>query len=90
MEWHLCALRFFWGIPCPGCGLAHSLWALLKGDVAQSIAWHPMGVLIALWVLNFWWWRRLRLSPQAQKWIGYAVLGGFFIPWFFQLVTHDS
>lgn len=90
MEWQLCALRFLTGLDCPGCGLLRSLVALVRGDLEASVVWHPMGVLVALWALSFWWWRRVRLSKQAQRWIGYAIVGGFFVPWIVGVIASVS
>lgn len=44
----LCAVRFFLGIECPGCGLTRSMLSLIRGDFSESIQFHPMGILIAL------------------------------------------
>lgn len=77
----MCAFKLFFGIDCPGCGLIRSILALFAGHFSESVAIHPMGVVVVLWLANFWWWRRVPFSVQARKWIGYAILAGFFVPW---------
>lgn len=47
LETPLCGARLMIGVPCPGCGLTHAFVALMHGHIAQSIAFHPLGVIIA-------------------------------------------
>jgi hypothetical protein len=42
----LCYFRSMSGLPCPGCGLTRSGAHLLRGHLAQSIGYHPFGLLI--------------------------------------------
>lgn len=44
----LCPFRALTGLPCPGCGLTRSLVALAHGDLAASLFFHPLGLLLAL------------------------------------------
>jgi len=76
-----CFLKLVVGVDCPACGLTRSIFALLKGHLAESIAWHPMGVLVVLWLMNLWWWRRFEFSPFNRQLISHGVLIGFFVPW---------
>jgi hypothetical protein len=39
----MCPFRLVTGLPCPGCGLTRSWVALLHGNLADSIRWHPLG-----------------------------------------------
>lgn len=48
----VCPFRLLTGLPCPGCGLTRSLVCLLHGDLASSIAFHPLGPLVALVLLG--------------------------------------
>ena len=37
-----CVFRAVTGVPCPGCGMTRAWLALLRGDVASAIAYHPL------------------------------------------------
>lgn len=47
----LCGFKLLTGIDCPGCGMTRSFFALARGDLAESITMHPLGVILALWFL---------------------------------------
>jgi hypothetical protein len=46
-ETPLCPTAFFWGVPCPGCGLTRATLALLQGHFAQALAYHPLVLVFA-------------------------------------------
>jgi hypothetical protein len=46
-----CAVRRFLGVDCPGCGLTRSFAVLVRGHIRESVDLHPLGVVIALWLL---------------------------------------
>jgi hypothetical protein len=41
-----CPNRAMTGIPCPGCGLTRASLALLSGDLAGALHWHPLVFLL--------------------------------------------
>lgn len=43
----LCPTAFFFGVPCPGCGLTRATLALLHGDFAAALRFHPLAPLLA-------------------------------------------
>jgi hypothetical protein len=43
----LCPTALFFGIPCPGCGLTRATLALLRGDVASALHFHPLVFVLA-------------------------------------------
>ena len=47
----LCGVRMFIGIECPGCGMTHAMVALARGHLGRSISYHPMAVVLALWLV---------------------------------------
>jgi hypothetical protein len=41
-----CPFRMWSGLPCPGCGLTRSVVALVQGDPAASLHFHPLGAVV--------------------------------------------
>lgn len=52
-ELNFCAVKSFLGIPCPGCGLTRSISALVHGQLRASIDAHPLGPIVAIWLIYF-------------------------------------
>jgi uncharacterized protein DUF2752 len=44
----LCPCRLALGVPCPFCGLTHSLLAVGHGDLGQALALNPLGWVVPL------------------------------------------
>lgn len=47
LEWS-CPLRQLTGVPCPTCFLTRSVLTALRGDLAASLHWHPLGLPLLL------------------------------------------
>ncbi len=47
----LCTVRRFLGFDCPGCGLKSSFIELVHGHFNASIDFHPLGIVIAAWLV---------------------------------------
>ncbi len=45
---HFCLMKKLLGIPCPGCGISHSLMAAVRLDMAKAWFANPAGIAIAL------------------------------------------
>ncbi|MBZ5492213.1 MAG: DUF2752 domain-containing protein [Acidobacteriia bacterium] len=45
---HFCLMKKLLGIPCPGCGISHSLMAALRFDLAKAWFFNPAGIAVAL------------------------------------------
>jgi hypothetical protein len=45
---HFCLMKKFLGIPCPGCGISHSVMAAFQFDLAKAWFANPAGIGIAL------------------------------------------
>jgi hypothetical protein len=41
-----CVFRAVTGLPCPFCGLTHSMMALGQGDIAAAVLQNPLGLLV--------------------------------------------
>jgi hypothetical protein len=39
----ICGFKNLTGLPCPGCGLTHSICAIGKGDLARAFAYNLLG-----------------------------------------------
>jgi len=96
-QFPVCAVRHFLGVPCPGCGLTHSLAALMHGNLKASIDAHPLGVVVALWLLYMmcraaWalfarrWPRELLTQGERDLCLG-AFLIALFLQWGVRLAT---
>jgi len=45
---HFCLMKKLLGIPCPGCGISHSLMAAFRFDFARAWLFNPAGIALAL------------------------------------------
>jgi hypothetical protein len=48
-----CPFRLMTGIPCPSCGLTRSWVALMHGSLSESVAYHPLGPVVAVVAVLF-------------------------------------
>ncbi len=46
-----CVFKRITTIPCPGCGMGRSTWSLMRGHVAQSLFYHPLGIVFNLFMI---------------------------------------
>lgn len=92
----LCGVKLFIGLPCPGCGLTHAMVALAHGRIRSSIAYNPLGGIIALWLV-YQFARavgrvikgtalRPLLSDEARSTVLYGFLIALFAQWILGLV----
>jgi hypothetical protein len=52
-DFPLCPLAGTLGVPCPGCGLTRATMALLRGDLAGALRFHPLVWLLAPLFVGF-------------------------------------
>jgi uncharacterized protein DUF2752 len=45
---HFCLMKELLGIPCPGCGISHSIMAAFQFDLAKAWFANPAGIGVAL------------------------------------------
>jgi hypothetical protein len=76
-----CIFHTVTGLHCPGCGATRGLAALVRGDLAQAMAYNPLFVLalpfiaIGLFALAFRLWTGRRLAlVRLPGWWGWAML----------------
>ncbi len=48
LPFDVCGFKLLTGRPCPACGLTRALCYAVRGDFAQSLAYHPAGPFLAL------------------------------------------
>jgi hypothetical protein len=65
-----CVSRTWFGIGCPGCGLTRSFVQLASFRPADSVAAHPLGWLLAAYVLAQFPYRLLALRRQVHHPLG--------------------
>jgi hypothetical protein len=93
---HACLFRLLLGLPCPGCGIIHSITSLLKFDIASALRSNPAGLLIVVCVLYQLIARpavilRPQLGPwvnSTSKYLGHAALAGLLGVWLVRLISN--
>ncbi len=85
----VCPFYLLTGLPCPGCGLTRAFVCLGHGQVAASLHWHPLGIVLyalcfGAWAVRGWAWLAnepiARASgPLSGRWslAGLVLLLGF-------------
>lgn len=62
----ICAFKNIIGLPCPGCGLAHSFCALGKGRLIEAFRFNLLGPVVYLLVFLIWLRSIFALAGWAQ------------------------
>jgi hypothetical protein len=91
---HFCLMRRVLGIPCPGCGVSHSIMAILR--LNPVLAWdaNPAGVAVALAFCFQLVARPIAIMvprtgdwvSQASRHISNAVLGSLLLVWISRVI----
>jgi hypothetical protein len=82
----MCPLLAATDIPCPLCGATRAVVAALRGDVAASLRYSPIGiVVIAVVVASIALWRRRTIDVPI--WPVYALLGA---TWLWNLTLNPT
>jgi len=75
----ICPIALVTGVPCPGCGMTRAASALIRGDIALALDYHPLipliaGVVVAGWV---WWLLRRagRVQPMPTQLVNLGLIG---------------
>lgn len=91
---HLCLMRTVLGIPCPGCGVCHSIIAILRFDPVRAWAANPAGVGVALSLcfqlvarpIAIMAPRAGDLVSQSSRHISNVALGGLLLVWILRVI----
>ena len=49
----LCPINYITGFPCPACGITRAFFMLLKGNIFESLTFHPFALIILIYTLYF-------------------------------------
>ena len=91
---HVCLFDKLFGIPCPGCGLTRSLFALFVGDIHYAWTLNPAGpmlgtCLVAQLPLRI---MALRMENWSRRAFGLSrimttgILITLFVNWIYQII----
>ena len=74
-----CPFRFFFGVPCPGCGMTRAFLSLIKLDFSSAFNYHPLIFimpLIALYLIirHF---KGAFLGKKTEKLLAALVIAAF-------------
>lgn len=82
-----CLFEYFFGIPCPGCGMSRAVFSVLKLDFAAAFSYHPMFWSLPILYLYFLYNGKL----FDKKYLDYGILIlialGFLINWIANLLV---
>lgn len=48
----ICIFKNLTGLPCPGCGLTHSITSAVRGNISGSFLFHRLGWLTVIYILS--------------------------------------
>jgi hypothetical protein len=61
-----CPFALCTGTACPGCGMTRAASALIRGDLTNAMALHPLVLLVGIQLAVGWTWYLLRRSGRAR------------------------
>jgi hypothetical protein len=90
----LCPFALVTGTACPGCGLTRAAGSLVRGDWEAAFAYHPLVLLVALWLGGAWALalarsrgRDVSLSPRLTNGLVVTTAVLFVVVWLVRLAT---
>jgi hypothetical protein len=92
---HVCLMQTVLGLPCPGCGVLHSMTALRELDFSNAWKANPAGIAVAAVFLLQALARPVAIASartampvtRISRAGSYAVLGSLFFVWIIRLAT---
>jgi hypothetical protein len=64
LPFDVCIFHWLTGLPCPTCGMTRAVCHAVRGQWAQSMAWHPAGLILAAGLAGWMLW------AAAEAWSG--------------------
>lgn len=83
-----CVFRYFFHLPCPGCGMRDALWAFLHFDFALAFYSHPMVWSLPLLPLLVLTGGRPTRNRRVNGLILGIVLFGFLLSYIYRLIVY--
>ena len=69
LPFEVCLFHRLTALPCPTCGMTRAVCHAVHGHWAQSIAWHPAGLILAAGLAGRMLW------AAAEAWRGQPIAG---------------
>jgi hypothetical protein len=67
LPFEVCIFHRLTGLPCPTCGMTRAVCQAVHGHWAESIAWHPAGLLLLAGLAGWMLW------SAAEAWRGQPI-----------------
>ena len=91
---HVCLAQWLLNLPCPGCGITHSLMAMGRLQLREAWRWNPAGIVLAIYLTLQICARAVALGIEAtgtavsrfSKYGERFVLSALFAVWFMRLI----
>lgn len=91
---HVCLVKRYLGIPCPGCGVTGSVLAFARGDFVKAWYLHPAGVLLGLFLglqlplrsLALWRSGAGRVVSTISRALGSGLLACLLLIWIYRVI----
>lgn len=73
--WNVCIFKRCTGLPCPGCGMTRSFFAVAHGDLAAAWSHNPFGILVyaGVWCAILWSLCAARIPAAWQQRCGHGL-----------------
>ena len=81
-----CVWRYFFKIPCPGCGITHALIAFFKGHFKEAFEYNYMFISVPFIVMYILYDGRLFKSKKADLFLLILISIGFLIHWIIEII----
>jgi hypothetical protein len=62
LPFEVCVFHRLTGLPCPTCGMTRAVCHAVHGHWAQSVAWHPAGLILAAGLAGWMLWAAAEAS----------------------------
>lgn len=78
-----CPIKFVSGISCLGCGMTRAVGSVLKLDFAKSFYYHPLWVLLPVWVVIYF--LRKKINIKVIKVLFGLTMAAFVVVYFIRM-----